>query len=143
MSQKFLVRGPDRREWAYHWVAGRGWGKDPVEIEVVEGDDPMVPDVVEGQPVMRPDTHKLSREMFEELRKDHQMNIQAIDAEGEKALTIDVAALVAENAKFKTENASLQDTVKFLNKRIEELTKELDEATKPQGVPVIVKRKKE
>ncbi|HJX54342.1 MAG TPA: hypothetical protein VJ801_16365 [Polyangia bacterium] len=103
----------------------------------------MVPDVVEGQPVMRPDTHRLSREMFEELRKDHQMNIQAIDAAGEEELKIDVAAMVAENAKLKTESAAHQDAIKFLNKRIEELTKELDEATKPQGVPVIVKRKKE
>jgi len=143
MSQKFLVRGPDRREWAYHWVAGRGWGKDPVEIEVVDGDDPTVNEKIEGQEVVHPDMHRLSRTAFEEVRADRQMNVQAIDAAGEAELKIDVAALVAEDAKLKTEIAGLRDTVKVLNKRIEELNKELDEATKPQGVPVLARRKKE
>jgi len=145
MPTKFLVRGPDRtaQGWPYHWVASRGWGKDPIEIEVVDGDEPMVQDTIEGQPVLRPDTHKLSRASFEELQRDPQMSIRPVDAAGEAALTVDVGAMVAENEKLKAENAGLQDTVKHLNKRIEELTKELDEATKPQGTPVLVKRKKD
>ena len=110
---------------------------------MVDGEDPMVDDVIEGQPVKRPDLRKLSRAAFEELQKDPQMNIRAVDAAGEKELTIDVAALVKENADLKAENESLKDGAKFLNKRIEELTKELDEATKPQGTPVLARRKKE
>ena len=142
MSQKFLIRGPDRREWAYHWVAGRGWSKDAVEIEVVDGDDPMVTETIEGQTVTHPDMRKLSRAMFEELKNDRQMNVQAIDAAGEAELKIDVVAMVSENAKLKTENAGLQDSVKVLTKRIEALTAELDEATRPQGTPVLAKHRK-
>ena len=86
--------------------------------------------------------HRLSRSAFEEVRADRQMNVQAIDADGEAELKIDVVAMVSENAKLKTENAGLQDSVKVLTKRIETLTAELDEATRPQGTPVLVKHRK-
>jgi len=147
MSQKFIVTGPDRElmGWRHCFVAGRGWSKDPVEIEVFDGPAETIekPTDTGGKRAV-PHPTRLNREEFEGVRNDQRISVRAVDDTGAKELQVNVIEMVDENKQLKAKVAALTDEVSVLKLKLEECDKMLAEATKPpMRDPVLVKAKKD
>lgn len=147
MAQKFIVTGPDRElmGWRYYFVAGRGWPKEPVEVEVFDGPEETVDKPTEDGGVRKvPHPTRLTKAEFEKVRNDIRISVRAVDDAGAKELQINVVGMVEENKQLKAENTSLKDEVAVLKLRLEENEKMLAEATKPPARdPVVTRPKKD
>lgn len=147
MAQKFIVTGPDRElmGWRYYFVAGRGWPKEPVEVEVFDGPEETVDKPTEdGGSRKVPHPTRLTKAEFEKVRNDIRISVRAVDDTGAKELQVNVVEMVEENKQLKSEAAALRDEVAVLKLRLEENEKMLAEATKPPARdPVVTRPKKD
>lgn len=147
MAQKFIVTGPDRElmGWRYYFVAGRGWPKEPIEIEVIDGPaEEIEKPTDDGGKRMVPHPTRLTKAEFDRVRNDIRLSVRAVDDTGAKELQINVVGMVEENKQLKDKVTALQDEVAVLKLRLEENEKMLAEATKPpMREPVLARPKKD
>lgn len=147
MAQKFIVTGPDRElmGWRYYFVAGRGWPKEPVEIEIIDGPEETIEKPTEDGGTRKiPHPSRLTAAEFEKVLNDIHLSVRAVDDAGAKELKVNVVEMVEENQQLKAKVAALVDEVSVLTRRLEESDKMLAEATKPPARdPVVTRPKKD
>jgi hypothetical protein len=147
MVQKFIVTGPDRElmGWRYYFVSGRGWPKEPLEVEVFDGPEETIEKPTEdGSSRKVPHPTRLTRAEFDKVRNDARLSVRAVDDAGAKELKVNVVEMVDENKQLKAQVAALNDEVAILKLKLEECDKMLAEATKPpMREPVLARPKKD
>ena len=147
MAQKFIVTGPDRElmGWRYYFVAGRGWPKEPLEIEVFDGPEETIEKPTDDGGTRKvPHPTRLTRAEFERIRNDVRLSVRAVDDAGAKELAVNVVGMVEENKQLKAKTASMTDEIALLKLKLEECDKMLAEATKPpMREPILARPKKD